>query len=88
MKFKKKYKINEYIFQDCFIKFLKDRHILNQYMSNFDIHFGFFPDMLNYNLIDSAFDWECANEGYDFWANIDEEWQLFIDKYINYEIKK
>lgn len=75
MKLKNKYIINGYKLPDYFIDFLKSQNILNKYIDNFNVDFGFFESqMYEADLINSAFEWSETKEGRDFWVRIHYKW--------------
>ncbi len=45
---------------------------------DFLITLGTYKELINYLIT-----WENTSEGFDFWDNIDTEWRIISDKYIN-----
>lgn len=76
-----------------FYKFLIKRNICEKYIFNItnaysfnnEYIINFLVDTIKTNseitLISSAFNWRRTLEGHDFWKNINEEWQKYINMY-------
>ena len=70
--------------KDIFIKWMKEKHIWNEYKENykkvnFNTEINNFIGLLTVDAyILSAFNWKTSEEGWDFWNDIDTKWQEYL----------
>ena len=60
--------------------FLKNNNCYDEFVENFDTEYS--ECWLDYNayIIGLAFDWEESPEGYDYWDDIDNIWDIIKNK--------
>jgi hypothetical protein len=58
-----------------FTEWLKEQGAYDEYMRYFDDKWGNFPYTIPMFFIENAFDWDEADSEYDYWSQLNDEWQ-------------
>jgi len=81
--------INNNIKVNIFILFLKDNNIYEEYIMEYKAYKRNTLDVMEFlsstyesMYLSDSFTWVSTRKGFTFWRNIDDEWMLLKDNYI------